>query len=157
MIQRIQTLFLLAAAAAVLLMFGFALVEYRSGETGFTLGLVGLSFADGGRAEDVSLQMPLAALAVALAAMWVLLIFLFRNRQRQVRLIRYTYLVGAALVVAEWITHRSVVAYLKQGGAVDAMLQPAFFLPLAGLVLAYLAERAIKKDDDLVRSADRLR
>lgn len=157
MIQRIQTLFLACAAAAVLLMLVFPLVEYRAGDRGILLGLGGLHFADGSAAEDVSLQLPLRALVLALGAMWLILIFLFGNRGRQVRLIRYTYLVGAALLVAEWITHRSVVAYLKHGGAVEAMLQPGYFLPLAGMALAFLAERAIRKDEELVRSADRLR
>lgn len=157
MIQRIQTLFLALAAATVLLMFTLPLAEYRVGGQGFVLGLHGLLFADGSEVEDVSLQMPLVALAMALAAMWVIVVFLYRNRSRQVRLIRYTYLVGAALVVAEWMTHRSVVSFLKGAGTTEAMLQPGFFLPLAGLALAFLSERAIRKDEELVRSADRLR
>ncbi|MBK7381759.1 MAG: DUF4293 family protein [Flavobacteriales bacterium] len=33
----------------------------------------------------------------------------------------------------------------------------SFYIPIAVVVFAILAERAIKKDDEMVRSADRLR
>ncbi|MBK9764863.1 MAG: DUF4293 family protein [Flavobacteriales bacterium] len=42
-------------------------------------------------------------------------------------------------------------------GATINHLGLSFYLPIVALVLAFLAERSIKADEDLVRSVDRLR
>jgi hypothetical protein len=50
-----------------------------------------------------------------------------------------------------------VKAYLEQGGRVEEHFGVSAILPLVMVVLAFLAERGIRKDEALVRSADRLR
>jgi len=158
MIQRIQSVLLALAAAAVLLLFAVPLVAYdRADQQRLTMTLTGVELADGTPVQDVRFQMPLHVLAAVLAGLWLALIFLYRDRSRQARLARYSQLIGATLVVALWITHRSVAAYLEQGEGLSYVLQPGFFLPIAGMLLVFLAERAIRKDEALVRSADRLR
>lgn len=158
MIQRIQSLFLLLAAVLVLLLFAVPLAEYdRADQQRFVMTLTGVESSEGTRIQDIVYQMPLHALTAVLAAIWLTLIFLFRDRIRQARLLRYSYLVGATLMVALWITQGSVAAYLRNGAELGHALLPGFFLPIAGMAMAFLAERAIRKDEALVRSADRLR
>lgn len=158
MIQRVQSLYLLAAALLAALLFVLPLVEYdRVDHLRFTLTVLGLSTADGVPVTDVSLKLPLHVLTGILAGMLLACIFFFKDRPRQVRFVRFTYLVAVALLVAEWITHGSVRAYLEQESNLGYTLLPAFYLPFGCIVLGLLAERAIKKDEALVRSADRLR
>lgn len=158
MIQRIQSLFLLLAAALVLLLFAVPVAEYdRADHQRFVMTLTGVESLDGTPMQDIVYQMPLHALTAVLAAIWLILIFLYRDRVRQARLVRYSYLVGATLMVALWITQGSVAAYLGSGSELSHSLSPGFFLPIVGMALAFFAERAIRKDEALVRSADRLR
>ncbi len=158
MVQRIQSLFLLAAALVVALLFALPLASYEQADGGrYLLGVLGLTTADGVEVADVSLKLPLHVLAAILGALLLVTIFFFKDRTRQVRFVRFSYLAAVSLLVAEWITHASVLAYLEQGGKVDYALQPGFFLPFAAIFLGLAAERAIKKDEALVRSADRLR
>ena len=158
MIQRIQSVMLALAAAAVLLLFAVPLVAYdRADQQRLIMMLTGVEHADGAPVQDVRYQMPLQVLAAVLGALWLALVFLYRNRSRQARLARYSQLIGATLMVGLWITHRSVAAYLEQGEQIGYILLPGFFLPIVGMVLVFLAERAIRKDEALVRSADRLR
>ncbi len=158
MLQRIQSIYLLAAALIAVLLFAMPLVEYdRVDHQRFSLTVMGLETVDDVPVTDVSLKLPLHVLAGVLAAMLLACIFFFKNRPRQIRFVRFTYLVSVTLLVAEWITHSSVRAYLEQDNSLAYSLLPAFYLPFACIVLALLAERAIRKDEDLVRSADRLR
>jgi hypothetical protein len=55
------------------------------------------------------------------------------------------------------ITHLSVRAYLAQNSSVAYAFGPAFFIPIGILVLCFLAERGIRKDEELIKSVDRLR
>ena len=72
---------------------------------------------------------------------------------------RATFLAVAALGVIAFlfITDNSMRAYLERSGEVVSSYGPRFFLPMVILVLAFLAERGIRKDEELVRSVDRLR
>jgi hypothetical protein len=71
--------------------------------------------------------------------------------------VRGTYLLMLGVIAYMFITDRSVHGYLEEGGAVTASYGLSFVLPIVALVLSFMAERAIKADEELVRSADRLR
>lgn len=88
--------------------------------------------------------------ALALAGILALVsVFLYKNRPLQAKLTAFSVvctLLGAAF--AAWL--------FFQSGA-SAGVQPGAFLVLPVAVFAWLAIRHIKKDEKLVRSADRLR
>jgi peptidoglycan/LPS O-acetylase OafA/YrhL len=107
--------------------------------------------------SDVELKVPFHLVLSVLAAGMVVAIFLFRNRPRQMRFVRGTYLLLLAVIAFQFIVDRSVTGYLAQGGTVKTQYGITFVLPIAALVLAFLAERAIRADEELVRSMDRLR
>jgi hypothetical protein len=57
-----------------------------------------------------------------------------------------------------FITDNSISSFLEDGvGRVSSSYGVSFFLPLATLLFSFLAERAIRADEALVRNADRLR
>ena len=158
MIQRKQTVFLALAALLAGLMFAFPLVEYdRVDHLRFILKLWGLFNIDGTPVPDVSLKLPIHAVTAILAALLLVCIFLYGSRARQLRFVRMTYLFALALQVGVLITHMSVRAYLAQGSSVEYSFGPAFFFPIGILVFGFLAERGIRKDEELIKSMDRLR
>lgn len=113
----------------------------------------GLFGADGQEMVDASLPVPYHIVHSVIAAALLITIFLYGNRPRQARVVRGIWLITMLMAGMQYISSNSIDAYLKAGGSFGI----AFFLPIGTVLFAILAERAIKKDEALVKSADRLR
>jgi len=157
MLQRKQTLFLLLAALLLLATWLFPIASYERAGSSFQLRSTGLFTAEGVPVSDVELKVPFHLVLSVLAVGMVVAIFLYGNRHRQMRFIRGSYLILLAVIAFQFIVDRSVTSYLAQGGMVETRYGLTFILPIVALVLAFLAERAVKADEALVRSMDRLR
>ena len=154
MIQRKQTLFLLLAALLVLSTWLFPIASYRSTAEIYELMTYGLYTADGIKVKDADLKMPFSILLSLLVLALVIAIFMYKNRPRQMRFVRGSYLLMLAIIAFMFITDNSVGAYLE--GA-ERTFGLSFVMPLVALVLTVMAERGIRADEKLVRSMDRLR
>lgn len=150
MIQRIQTLYLLAVLILVVVC-EFCTMGRFVGANGELLGILGnLTMTQGDKVTYTPWAMFVLLLLVALIT--ALTICLFRKRMRQIRLIIFSsiLLVGYYLVYG-WF----IYTYLNGDVSFRPSLVASF--PLLGLIFNYLAARAIGKDEFLVRSLDRLR
>ena len=157
MIQRKQTLFLALAALLSFSTWVFPVSTYqRAGERYLfmTSGIVG---PDGNVLEDPVMQLPLHIILTILGVALAGSIFLYGNRPRQIRLVRGTYLITLMVIAFTFITDNSIRSYLSGSGPVERSFGLSYFIPLLVLVLTFLAQRAIKADEDLVKSMDRLR
>lgn len=145
MIQRIQSLFLLLACIAFLLVFAF---DFASSDTEVT-GV----FAD--KVYNV-MDNPILIVITALGAgLLMVSIFMFRNRGLQIKL-GYSSMICAILL--------PIIAFLliyNEGTTLTSNIEIsngiAGLLPIFVIVFVILSLRAIKKDDKLVKSMDRLR
>jgi glucose uptake protein GlcU len=156
MIQRKQTLFLLLAALLALCTWLFPIATYTSGQAeSYNLMTYGLYTADGIEVKDVSMRMPFSIVITILGTALFAAIFMYRNRPRQMRFVRGTYLLILAIIAFMFIGDNSIQAYL--GMHVERTFGLSFVLPLVALVLTIMAERGIRADESLVRSMDRLR
>jgi uncharacterized membrane protein len=144
MIQRIQTLYLLAAAIfSGGLTFVFSLWSNKASKAIMALDLL----------NDQSILIKtifLAFLASALLA--IVAIFQFKKRQLQfvinrVNMLINFYLLGVLIYVSLTISGEAAVSEKGIG----------MFIPIIVIVLLAMANKAIKKDEDLVKSVDRLR
>ena len=154
MIQRIQTLYLLLVVVLTGLALWLPLVDFTVGADTCTLTAFGLKDAAG-----ITL-LPTVYLGVVLAAACLVplvTIFLFRRRLLQIRLcvVEMVLLLGSLVMegVYYFLSWRvfSDLTFHTQG------FKPAIVLPLVCLLFAYLAARAIFRDELLVRAADRIR
>lgn len=154
MIQRIQTLYLLVAAALMAVVL-FAPLAWFAGEAGeFELHAFALETTVGEAVQSTVYMGIVLALACVLP---FVTIFLFRRRLLQIRLcvVEMVLLLGALAMegIYYFLSWRvfSDMAFHTQG------LKPAIALPLVCMLFAYLALRAIFRDEMLVRAADRIR
>jgi hypothetical protein len=143
MIQRIQTIYLmLAAAVSGGLIFIFSLwntikqkifvVDLFSKEV-ITLKIIPLMF-------------------ISSAVLSLIAIFLFKDRKLQFVMGRIIILINLFLLV--------LLIYLSLTLSGEASVSEkgiGMFLPILAILFIVLANRAIKKDEDLVKSVDRLR
>jgi hypothetical protein len=143
MIQRVQTIYLLLTSIiSGVLIFVFNL--WKSIEKNiFALDLL--------HSESYLLKgIPISFIVSALLAF--VAIFIFKNRKLQFVIGRLTILINLILL--------GVLIYVSltlPGEAAVSEKGIGMFLPILAVLLLVLANKAIKKDEDLVKSADRLR
>lgn len=155
MLQRIQSIYLLLAGAAILALFLFPLAHnVYVDNTPINIMVTG-TYADAGGQQVLKDHfVALTAVTAIVGILPFIVIFLFKNRKQQITLCYSTILViiGYSFWIAQ--TAKEVV-----GGIT---LQPAnfgiglFLCPLA-IALLILAIKGIQRDEKLIKSADRLR
>ena len=145
MIQRIQTIFL----------FLFALVFGALFKVPFAISNKPSVQFLSDQIFDVTDHPVLLLLTIAGIVLAVITIFLFKKRKVQVRMGYFLIIVSILLPVVAFLLFTRASASADQ--TVEVSDQAGLFLPLAGVVLAGLANYFIKKDDKLVKSMDRLR
>ena len=156
MIQRIQSVFLLLLALAMLSLLALPLWHKVDGLTGQELTLTAFGFD----AKGLSVPAPgpvwvIGLLAAASAAVAVFEIFQFRNRTKQLLLGSVNLLlITATLGAAFYFSNKGEQALNLK---LEGQFLTAFYLPTLALLLNLLANRFIRRDEQLVRSADRLR
>jgi len=144
MIQRIQSIYLLIAtllSGGVILMFN--LWVDAEGNEFFILD----SFN-----YDIILLKIMSALFFVSAAWTLLAIFQFKNRKLQFVLGRLSILINFILL--------GILVYFTQNlsGEINVSEKGiGLLIPVLTIVLVVLANKAIKKDEELVKSVDRLR
>ncbi len=150
MIQRIQSLYLLLAAVCPALTFVLPFAKVQAGDAAaflYSCHAEGLPQSFRYIAWDTAA----AAVFAVVLALWAL--FSYTKRKRQVRLARacltadVLWLYCAGVHVAQYVCE-SKADFLPHIGAV---------LPVLSIVFCVLAWRAVKRDEELVRAADRIR
>ena len=103
--------------------------------------------------ELVEKLLPLSVLIILIPVVSLIAIFIFKNRKLQLRFSLFLVIIAAVFLIA------SIHVSFRIVSKFDVRLIPGFkmILPLVILVLSILAYRGIKKDDQLVKSYDRLR
>jgi hypothetical protein len=155
MIQRIQSVYLLLVAVISSLFFSGSIVNFIN-ESGSVFKITFNSIIKctvGQELEILERLLPLMVLIILIPIISLITIFIFKNRKIQLKLAVFLMILCTLLVIA--VIHGSIIIISK----FDASLTPGFkmILPLIMLILSVLAYRGIKKDDQLVKSYDRLR
>ena len=146
MIQRIQSIFLVLAATSG---FGVLALPFATTSEGVQASAL---FSD--KVYSIGDNIGLLVLFVLAGALSVAAIFLFKNRQVQMKIEKFALIADilgiVSAVVLFWQDFANIGNASVEGGL-------AVCLPFLFILFSSLALRAIKKDENLVRSADRLR
>lgn len=142
MIQRIQSIYLLLVAVlSGGLIFAFHLWKLAENKV-FALELFSAE-------SMVDKSVPVLFLASAVLALYS--IFSFKDRKKQFVMGRLIILINLFLL--------GVLIYLSLNlpGEVTSEKGIGMFIPVVAILFSVMANKAIKKDEDLVKSVDRLR
>lgn len=158
MIQRIQTLYLFLAFLAIALLFAFPLAQFFS-ETGtYIFSITGLKNMVPGEPDafNPKVFLPMVIVAIGIALLVLFTIFQFKKRALQIKLTSVGVFASIVLIMGIFFLYIPMIE--KKIKIVPNYLDSiGIYLPLIALVFIVMANRAIKRDDKLVRSADRLR
>lgn len=159
MIQRVQSVYLAIVVALTLLMFfipfSVIIVPHADPllEKAIMLKLAGIISTTHGKAERIEVPYWLIALVSVITVLALASLFMFKNRSKQMLFCKINMVLICLLAVG--------LFWMEDGMSKDYNGKLTYlvgsYIPVIQLVLTFLAERAIKKDDELVRSADRLR
>ena len=147
MIQRIQSVYLVLSTILIALLFALPIAEIAKDGSVLVFNFKGL-LLDGVVKTNGALLWISMCLAIVLHIFAVLN---FANRKKQIQIVW-----GAMALLVLLLIEFVYFTYLTNSGAQIAFKMGAVF-PLVGVILDYLAIRAIDKDEALIRSIDRIR
>jgi hypothetical protein len=151
MIQRIQSVFLLAVAVlSGLLMAGDLIILDNGTGTLFSVSFAGLGEVGG---KFLQRLWPLSVIIALVPAMALAAIFLYKKRNLQMRVTMLIVL----LSIGTLILGAFYIYMFDRKIEVSLIWKVKALFPLISAILAGLAYRKILQDDLLVRSYDRLR
>ncbi len=158
MLQRIQTVYLAIAALACILMFFFPLASFYHELNGnYKFFIYGLRSMDPEPQVTFSVYftIPLIFMVIASFIFSVSTILLFKNRPLQIRLCSFNMLTNVVLVMVIFFFYATKIKTMT-------LIEPEYnytgmVLPLVSILFLMLANQAIRKDEKLVKSVDRLR
>ena len=130
MIQRIQTLFLAAAAGLLISMFFTPMVRF-TGDTSTTIPFVAVAMAKGFTLTTI--------FQIVCTVLSVVVIFMYKTRIRQIRLcnLNTIILIGYQIILAVYFFQR--------------------VFPICAAILTFIGMRYIARDEALVMASTRLR
>ncbi|MBE9599254.1 DUF4293 domain-containing protein [Pedobacter sp. MC2016-24] len=155
MIQRVQSIWLLLATLTLISLLFLPLITKNVDATAYSIYTNGLhqkTNAASGNGLIIEPFLPLMIANIALAAICFFNIFAFKNRSAQKRIAAVS--IVLVLVLAGW---SSVYGQHLPGGLTNASVGSGAILLLLAIIFCALAIRGIRKDEQLLRSADRLR
>lgn len=96
----------------------------------------------------------LVAVIIAIAALSLLTIFLFKNRKLQFRLTILAIVLTLGYLALQYF---SIEQFKKDNAVVTGSYHVSAVLPILSIIFLIMAARGINKDEKLVKSLDRLR
>ncbi len=158
MIQRIQSLYLFLASVALALLFFLPIYSFDKTEEGISKSV---KISVSGKYEKVTdhyvlvkANKPLMIMNMAIGLGLLALIFQYNNRKRQLRITRVMVILEFSLMIFVF----SILSRELQADQIDqAQYGIGAFLPTIAVLLTTLAARGIKRDEQLVQSANRIR
>ena len=160
MLLRIQTAFLsIATMLSVFFLFKPFSSLYMNDGTLCMLTFAGLKTAE----EPIillNLTFPLSVLAITTGLLSLVTIFLYSNRVLQLRLCVLNILLTLGFLLAlafYYLAFKNGIGLAEGTFAVQHRLRWTLIIPIINIILIFQAFRAIRRDDLLMKSYDRLR
>ena len=155
MIQRIQTLFLFLVFLIILACFFFPVASFWGDLYIVKLGVLGVEEQfqyDAVWPNTILLPVVLGLIGF----LSFVTIFLYKRRMVQMRLIRFALLLNIVYLALVFFYYVPELESITQTNA-DYITEPGVYLSIVSVLFLILALRFIRKDEKLIRSADRLR
>jgi len=156
MLQRIQSIYLLAASLVLFALYFFPLAHnVYVNNASVTIMVTGIFQDVNGVKKSIESFTALTAITAVVALIPLVIIFLFKNRKQQL-----AFCYGTILVLfgySFWMA-QTVKKAVGEGVQLDThTMGIGLFLTSISIVMLLLATKGIKNDEKLIKSADRLR
>ncbi|MCW8898054.1 MAG: DUF4293 domain-containing protein [Flavobacteriales bacterium] len=159
MIQRIQSLFLLVIALSGVIFLFTPILEIINYESFYTMDAFNVFEMENNAKKPLKSNIGLAVMSIIITLLASTIIFLYKNRPLQIKLAKFLILLLALELAALFFYSDAATTFLSNPlkDQTTISYKIGVVIPIISIIFAYLSIRFIKKDDELVRSADRLR
>jgi len=156
MFQRIQTVYMFIAAVACILLLFFPVAKYVHDTQGiYIFYITGIKYMiEPPVIVNFWKTFPLLLILACSVILILTAIFLYKSRKIQLWLVNIGFLLNIALIILIFLVY--INHFEKHFNSLPSY-QFGIFIPLVSLVCLILASRAIRKDEAMVKSSDRLR
>lgn len=157
MIQRIQTIYLLVAIAINAFIYSLTLATFNYESLSNVFSMFGLLDRETGEMLFENWLIPVLSISSILVSL--LAIFLFKKRSLQVKTAQLALFFQTAFVASIFYFVDQVSSKLATTAnfEVGVVYETGSWLALFPFIFLFLAIKAIKKDEKLIRAADRIR
>jgi len=153
--QRIQTLYLAIAIVINLVTFTLNIAEFQIEEQLHEFSIYGLLDKSGeGMLYSTTTLSVINMLSVLVS---LVVIFMFKKRQLQIKLSQLNLFVQVILVAAIFFMLDAAASQFQLDTEIHLNYGIGILTSILPMVFIYLAIRSIKKDEALIRAADRIR
>ncbi len=148
MIQRIQSIYILISVILLGLLFVLPFAEIAYNQQVYEFNIKGIEGATNNLLQN---GWAIALLAGIILLIHIIVLFLFKKRVLQMRMLTFTILLSLGFI--------GLLIFFVQKSFQDPTIsyKIALSFPLIVAILDYLAIREIGKDEALIRSLDRIR
>ena len=158
MLQRIQTVYLLLSTIVLTLTIWMPFASFDKNGLVSTFTIFGLSTNQ----QDLNSWFPYYIVIGLSVALSLFAITQFKKRKRQLNIGKINYLLLLATIVMLFLDSDNIGQKLADNIGQKLAIEKiqygfGMYLPVVALAFTFLANRSIKKDEDLVRSVERLR
>ena len=159
MLQRIQSLYLFAALILGILMYFLPFYSYVVSSSKFEFYYLGLSQISGDNINITTNTLPLIIIGTITNLLILTTIFLYKNRKLQMKFVRLAMLLYVSIFAIIIIYSNNIENLIKKAfnSNFDLQYSIGISLPIIIYFLLFMALKGIKKDEALIRSADRIR
>ena len=156
MIQRVQTLYMSIVVIACMSLFFFPITKYFNDVQGtYVFFITGMKYMiEPPITVNFWLTFPLLILVVSSLILAMAAIILYKKRGLQLWFVNISFLLHVVLIILIFLFYINKFESLYNA---KPSYQFGIFIPLISLVCIIMASRAIRKDEALVKSSDRLR
>ena len=156
MIQRKQTLYLLASGLLMLAMLFLTFAKITTQDMVYAFKATGLEDLSG---ELVQPSWVLFGLTAAITLISFISIFLYRKRVLQMRLTIFNLLIKVGFYLLVFLVYRPsfIEAIVDTTQDLSMSITPWLAFPIVAMIFDYLAYRGIAVDEKTIRFMDRLR
>ena len=155
MLQRIQSIYLLLAGLVIVGLFFFPLVHdvYVAGAP-ITIMVTGIFQNVNGQPSHTDFFIALTCATAIVALLPLVTIFFYRDRKRQIAL---CYGLMMVIIAYSYWVSQTVKKAIADANLTMSNYGIGIILLSVSILFVVLAQKAIQRDDKLVKSADRLR
>ncbi len=153
MLQRVQSIYLALIVISCALLFFVPIAFFSTKE----LGILTINIFGGNIAEiKTPNTMYLAILNFVILTFTATIIFLYKNRKLQIQLLMINMLLALGFIAMLYsLVFSNIEAMDEIMGEINYKI--GAFLPLLNIILIIITSRKVRKDEAMVKSADRLR
>ncbi|MDD5571877.1 MAG: DUF4293 domain-containing protein [Bacteroidales bacterium] len=157
MIQRIQSIYLSAVVAVTILMFFLPVINIELAGKYYFLNLTGVKQNINGNNLNYIYAIPLSCISAFVGILSFVAVFLFKKRQVQIKICKINFLLNIILILLVFYFYPDIIIKNKLGSNVSCNFSIGAVLPLANMILILLANKAIRKDEKIVKESYRIR